>query len=164
MRLLLALCLLPGCLEPQEPYDPYYDYGSGGGGGGLGSGWGGGGGTVEYGCTSDAACGSNLVCTRTGECLAASQVRAVHTLWTVKGKVASEETCVGAPSLSITFFTAIAGEEFGYTPVPCRAGKHTVDKLPTRFVTVQLTRAYDYSGGDSGPFDMNGDAQLDLPY
>jgi hypothetical protein len=29
---------------------------------------------------------------------------------------------------------------------------------------VQLTRAYDYGGGDYGTFDIDGNAQLDLPY
>lgn len=161
MRLALALCLLAGCLI-QDPYDdPYY----GGGGGGIGSGWGGGGGQVELGCLSDSDCGtSGLVCTRTGECLSASQVRAVRTLWTVKGLEASEASCSRAPSLSITF-TSSGGEQFGYTPVPCKAGKHTVDKFPIRFTTVQLARDGDYSGGDTGTFDAtSGEAQLDLPY
>ena len=48
--------------------------------------------------------------------------------------------------------------------MPCKAGKHTVDKFPTRFTTVWLSRAHDYSGGASGTYDAMGNAQLDLPY
>ena len=172
MRFALASCLvasifasaLAGCLI-QDPHDDgtYYGSGSSSGGGSLGSGWGGGSGAYDYGCHSDAECGSGLVCARTYECLTASQVRVVHTLWTVGGDPASEATCTSAPDLSITF-TNGASEQWGYTPVPCRAGKHTVDKFPIRFTTVQLSRAYDYSGGDFGTFDAQGNAQLDLPY
>jgi len=163
MRLALALCLLSGCLiqEPQDD-DPYYDYGSGGGN--PGSGWGGGNGPpTTYGCQSDSACGTGNVCARTGECLPASQVRVVHTLWTVNGMAASTTTCANAPDLSITF-TNSYGEEWGYTPVPCRAGKHTIDKFPTRFNIVWLQRAYDYSGGATGTYDAEGNATLDLKY
>ncbi len=162
MRLALAVCLASatsaGCLI-QEPYedDPYY-----GGGGSWGAGSGGGGGLIGEGCQADTDCGSQ-VCARTGECLPAAQIRAVHTLWTVGGDPASTTSCANVPDLSITF-TSQYGEEFGYTPVPCRAGKHTIDKFPTRYTTVQLTRAYDYSGGDYGTFDVDGNAQLDLPY
>lgn len=164
MRLALALCLLSGCLieEPRDE-DPYYGSGSGSSGGSWGSGWGGGGGTIDYGCSSDAACGVGSLCTRTGECLPASQVRAVHTYWTVAGKTASSATCTNAPNLAITFSSG-AGEQMGYTPVPCRAGLHTVDKFPTRFTSVQLAIEGDYAGGDSATFDADGNAQLDLPY
>jgi hypothetical protein len=153
----LCLASLPGCI--QESSD---DYWSGGGGGGWGSGWGGGGGSAGFGCQSDDACGS-LTCTRTGECLPAAQVRAVVTDWTVQGEPASETSCARAPRLSITFSSG-AGEQFGYTPVPCKAGKFTVDKLPLRFTSVQLAREGDRSGGAYGTFDSDGRALLDLRY
>jgi hypothetical protein len=166
MRIALALAAcfaaatFAGCLirDPHDDYDPYY-------GGGWGSGAGGGGGPITDGCQVDTDCGggSGQICTRTRECLPPSQVRAVHTLWTVGGDPASATTCASVPDLSITF-TSSAGEEFGYTPVPCRAGKHTIDKFPARYTHVQLTRAYDYGGGDFGTFDFDGNAQLDLPY
>jgi hypothetical protein len=95
--------------------------------------------------------------------LTASAVRAVHTLWTVRGQPASDTTCASAPKLDITF-SAGDGDTFGFSPVPCDAGKHTVDKLPTRYRAVMLARAGDYAGGDSGTFDASGDAMLDLPY
>lgn len=164
MRIALALasCLvagsLAGCLiQDSQPNDGYYNDS------GWGSGYGGGGGPVVSGCASDAACGTGLVCARTGECLAPSQVRIVHTTWTVKGAAASDATCARAPNLSITFL-APGGDEFGYTPVPCRAGKHTVDKFPSRYTTVSLSREYEYSGGPTGTFDAQGNALLDLQY
>lgn len=164
MRLaLLALCLA-GCFvdTSSDPYDDPYDDYNNTGGGGWGSGWGGDGGSTSYGCQSDSECGG-LVCTRSGECLPASSVRLVRTVWTIDGAPATDATCAPVPKLSITFSTS-AGEQFGYTPVPCVAGKFTVDKFPTRFTTVQLTRAYDYSGGGYGTFDATGTATLDLPY
>lgn len=162
MRLVLALAscfALGGCFIEDPHDDPYY----GGGGGGWGSGWGGGGGSYEYGCASDAECGGGLTCTRTRECLDPALVRKVSTSWTVRGQPASTSSCTGVPRLSITFRSS-AGEEFGYTPVPCDAGKHTVDKFPTRYTTVQLAADYDYEGGDSATFDATGNALLDLPY
>jgi len=164
MRLALALasCLaLGGCfIEGPNDDDTYY---GGDSGGSWGSGWGGGSGDYEYGCATDAECGGTLVCTRTRECLQATQVRKVSTQWTVRGQPASMATCASVPRLSITFRSS-AGEEFGYTPVPCDAGKHTVDKFPSRYTTVQLAGEYDYSGGDAGTFDAEGTALLDLPY
>ncbi len=158
MRIALVSCFvagsLAGCLQQQNaPSDDS----------GWGSGYGGGGGAYPSGCESDAACGTGLVCARTGECLAPSQVRIVHTSWTLKGAAASVATCVNAPDLSITFLSG-DGSEFGYTPVPCRAGKHTVDKFPLRYTTVSLSHAYEYSGGPTGTFDAQGNALLDLQY
>lgn len=160
MRIALAFAALAlgGCLI-EDSGDPDY-YGSGGN---WGSGWGGGGGQYELGCQSDSECGTGRLCTRTGECLVASEVRAVRTNWTIRGKTPSDATCSAAPRLSITF-TSNLGEEFGYTPVPCDAGRHTIDKFPVRYTSVQLAREEDYGGGDFGTFDATGTALLDLPY
>ena len=56
------------------------------------------------------------------------------------------------------------GEVFGYSPVPCDAGKFTVDKLPTRFTSVALVRDSEGPGGVSETFDGEGTATVDLPY
>jgi hypothetical protein len=48
--------------------------------------------------------------------------------------------------------------------VPCKLGRFTVDKLPTRYTTVTLARAGDYYGGASATFDSSGNALLDLQY
>jgi hypothetical protein len=159
---LLALPLLAGCLieGPSTTDDTYYPPPDNSG---WGSGYGGGGGDTDYGCHQDSECGSTLVCARDGECLAASSVRIIHVNWTVRGQTASETTCANGPQLSITFSDAI-GDQFGFAPVPCKAGRYTIDKFPTRFDRVDLTRAGEYSGGANGRFNVNGDANLDLPY
>jgi len=155
----LAALLLAGCIiePPDTGPDP-------GGGGGWGSGWGGSGGNTGYGCQSDSACGSGYVCARNGECTIASGVRVVHANWTVKQQIASDATCVNSKSLDITFSTNENIDTFGFAPVPCNAGKYTIDKLPMRYTLVTLARAGDYSGGDSATFDAEGNAMLDLPY
>jgi len=130
---------------------------------GWGSGYGGSGGDVGFGCHQDSDCGGTLVCARDGECLTADSVRFIHVNWTVKTEVASDTTCVSAPDLAITFSDP-SGDLFGFAPVPCNAGRYTVDKLPTRFTRVELTRSGEYSGGASGTFDTTGTAVLDLPY
>ena len=163
MRLALAALLFSACYIDSGDDGYVYEDGYYGSGSGWGSGWGGGSGVdTEYGCASDAECGG-LVCARTRECLPASQVRAVHALWTVGGDAASATSCSLAPNLAITF-SGGSGEQWGYAPVPCKAGKFTVDKFPTRFTNVQLARDTDYSGGAYGTFGSDGNALLDLPY
>jgi hypothetical protein len=159
---LLALPLLAACVieSPNPGDDTYYPPPDNSG---WGSGYGGGGGTTDYGCHQDADCGSNLVCARDGECLASTAVRIIHVNWTLKGLPASETTCVHAPSLAITFGDTV-GDLFGFAPVPCKAGRYTIDKMPTRFDHVELSRQGEYSGGDDGPFDATGNVTLDLPY
>lgn len=130
---------------------------------GWGSGYGGGGGTSGFGCHVDTDCGSNLVCARDGECLATSAVRIIHVNWTMNGQPASDATCVHAPDLAITFSDPNT-EQFGFAPVPCKAGRYTIDKFPTRFDTVELVRESEYSGGASTRFDATGNAALDLKY
>jgi hypothetical protein len=161
MRLaLLALSALglAGCLDTSSSDDGYYYDDSG-----WGSGWGGSDGTTTtYGCQSDADC-PGMVCARTRECLPASAVRIVHTIWTIDDAAASTTSCASVPKLAITFSSS-SGEQWGYAPVPCNGGKFTIDKFPTRFGNVQLSEESDYSGGAYGTFDATGNAMLDLPY
>lgn len=163
MRLALAALLLTGCIieAPDSDYPPPSS--GGGSGSGWGSGWGGGGGSTDYGCHADTECPTTNVCARNGECLPATDVRLVSTTWTLQGEPASDVSCEAAPKLSITFMTS-GGEVFGYSPVPCDAGKFTVDKLPTRFTSVALVRNSEGPGGVSGSFDGEGTATVDLPY
>jgi hypothetical protein len=155
MRIAVLALVVVGCLAP--PRDDGYP------GGGWGSGFGGGNGWGGYGCQDDAQCTGDHVCARNGECLPPSGVRAARTIWTVRGAEASTTSCANSPKLDITF-TAYGSEQIGYSPVPCEAGKFTVDKLPLRFTTVQLTRAGQTYGGATGAFDASGTATLDLPY
>lgn len=158
---LVATLLATGCLI--EP--------GGGGGGdpppsdsGWGSGWGGSGGTTGYGCRLDSECESTQVCARDGNCTAATGVRIVHVMWTLKGQPASDTSCRYAPKLSISFSDSNEGGMFGFAPVPCDAGKFTVDKMPYRYTTVHLARDGDYDGGARGTFDTSGNVTLDLNY
>jgi hypothetical protein len=160
MRFALAAVLLAGCII--EPPDSGNDYPSGGGGG-WGSGSGGSGGTGGWGCQSDSACGGGYVCARNGECTLSANVRIVHATWTMQQELASETTCSNAKYLDITF-SSNGGDSFGFAPVPCSAGKYTIDKLPTRYTTVTLARSGDYSGGASAVFDAEGNAAINLPY
>jgi hypothetical protein len=155
---LTALGSLAGCFMDSSSGDDSYYYDDSG----WGSGWGGGSGTTTTGCQADADC-PGMVCARTRECLPASQVRAVHTIWTVGDAAASTGSCTVSPKLAITFSSS-AGEQWGYAPVPCNEGKFTIDKFPTRFGNVQLARESDYNGGAYGTFDATGNATLDLPY
>lgn len=157
---LLALCLSACLIESPSGDDDYYPPPSGGG---WGSGYGGTGGDNGYGCRKDTECAGGLVCARNGECMSASSVRVVHVNWTVGDQVASDASCVRSPDLAITFSDA-QGSEFGFAPVPCDAGRFTVDKMPLAYTRVQLSRVGEYSGGASGMFDSAGDANLDLPY
>lgn len=152
---------LTGCLiePPSSGDDTYYPSGSDDG---WGSGWGGGGGTTGFGCHDDSECGSD-VCARNGECVATSSVHVVHVNWTVTEEPASDTSCATAPKLSITFSSTV-GDEFGFAPVPCNAGRYTIDKMPMRINNVQLARQYEYGGGAYGSFDETGNVQLDLPY
>jgi hypothetical protein len=154
MRVVLAVCLLAGCVGP-ESYPPDDT--------GWGSGYGGQGGYSDYGCTSDSECGTGLVCARTHECLQAGEVHTVRTTWTLRGQPASQQTCAGAPNLAITFTTP-SQDLFGFAPVPCRAGKFTVDKLPFRYSAVMLSREDEYDTGYPDGFDADGNASIDLPY
>ena len=153
---------LGGCLiEPPSSGDDTYDPPPGGDGG-WGSGWGGGGGTTGYGCHADSECGTQ-VCARNGDCMPASAVHVVHVNWTVGDEPASDASCASAPKLGITFSSG-TGDEFGFAPVPCKAGRYTIDKMPTRINNVQLARQYEYGGGAYGSFDATGNVLLDLPY
>ena len=88
-------------------------------------------------CTTDSQCGGD-VCARSGECLPASDVRAVRTSWTIHGMTASASTCAATPDFHIYFYSDFANDSFGFAPVPCNAGSFFIDKLPTRYVEVQL--------------------------
>ena len=154
MRIALAL-LLAGCIQ-QTYSDPPP------GPGGWGTGPGGTGGDTSFGCHADSDCGTD-VCARNGQCLPASDVRTVHVTWTMSGEPAGTATCGASPDLDLTFFTS--SDQFGFSPVPCAEGKFTVDKLPSWYESVELSRTGDYgSGGASGVFATDGTAALDLIY
>jgi hypothetical protein len=148
----LVLALLGGCFT-QPAQDPGYTPG-------WGSGIGGGDGPGGFGCHTDSDCGSQ-VCARDGECLLASEVHIIHVTWTVNGAAASPATCAQSPDLELTF-EADYSQSFGFAPVPCMAGKFTVDKMPTSYTTVMLGPEASLGDGPSTAFDAQGNATLDL--
>jgi hypothetical protein len=157
---LLALCCSACLIESPSGDDGYYPPP---GNGGWGTGPGGGGGDSDYGCHVDTDCGTGNVCARDGSCVLSTSVRTIHVNWTVNAVVASTTSCTNAPNLAVTFSDA-QGYQFGFAPVPCKAGRYTIDKMPTHYTRVQLSRAGEYSGGAAGEFDAAGDVTLDLPY
>src|SRR5687767_11447292 len=125
MRFAFGALLLAGCfIQPDTGSDDYPPPPSGG----WGSGWGGSDGTSGYGCQLDSQCPGASVCARDGSCMSASSVRIVHVMWTLKGQDANATSCSAAPKLDITFTDSYSAT-FGFSPVPCDAGKFTVDKL-----------------------------------
>ena len=110
-------------------------------------------------CKTDSQCGGG-VCARSGECLAASEVRSVVVKWTVKGEPASTATCTH-PDLYVQFDGSDYGDTLGFAPVPCREGTFSVDKLPKRYLQVEL-------GIEGGATDISsidaasGAAQFDI--
>lgn len=140
----LALVLLVGCTVsgeriPGDPDGPVIGHGS---------------------CRSDRGCMTGDLCARNNVCYRASQIRAVHALWTVGGMAANQTTCSGSTDLELEFRNPDDGDHVGYVPVPCSAGKFTVDKLPTTFTVAKLRQ------GDAWQTQMvdraTGDAMFDL--
>jgi len=152
MRIALALVLACGCIAPPppepDPYEPPYD-----------DGWTRPGGTPITGCRQDSECGAQT-CARDGECYPAASVRSVTTTWTVDGEVASTTSCAGHPNLYIHFQT-LAGDSFGFAPVPCKNGKFFVDKIATSFTRVEMG-IDGASSGNVATISSDGTAVIDL--
>jgi hypothetical protein len=111
-------------------------------------------------CELDSECGSGDVCARDHMCTAAASVRAVMATWTIRGAPASTTSCGTHPDLYISFIGDDFGDTLGFTPVPCKLGQFSVDKLPIRFKQVELG----VEGGTSDVRTLNaaGTAALDL--
>lgn len=88
--------------------------------------------------TNSGDCGGGDVCARNGECLPASQVRLVRVTWTINGQPANDATCAQSQDLYLLFYGFDPGDSFGFQPVPCKAGLFTIDKIPTRFGSVEI--------------------------
>jgi hypothetical protein len=117
-----------------------------------------GGGTDE--CKLDSECGGTAVCARNGECLPASEVRAVRITWTIRGMPASDSTCAPSPDFYLSFQGTTPDDTFGYAPVPCDAGLFVVDKLPRRYVSVEIGVVNGFNAVRA--FDANGNAAFEL--
>ena len=110
-------------------------------------------------CNTDDHC-DGQVCARDNMCTDAANVRQVRTSWTIGGQAASSASCAGR-ELYITFQSDDSSEDLNYSPVPCVAGQFSMDKLPKRYVRVELGIA----GGsfDSAAIDASNAAAIDLP-
>jgi len=111
-------------------------------------------------CQVDDDCSGSKVCTRNGECLAASEVRVVRVAWTIRGQAASATTCGPTPNFYLLFGSFDASDTYGYEPVPCAAGVFTVDKLPSRYNSVEI--GADGRFQQEAVFDSQGHATFDL--
>jgi len=112
-------------------------------------------------CSSDSHCGADDVCARSGECLAKTAVRAVTVKWTIDGTSADSISCSAHPDLYLQFEGSDYGDTFRVAPVPCSAGLYSVDKLPRRYLQVEL--GVDGGTGDVAPIDLvTAQAQFDL--
>jgi hypothetical protein len=88
-------------------------------------------------CVNDSQCGDD-VCTRGGECVARSNVRAVMVKWTVNGVAANATTCNGHPDLYLQFDGNDFGDVLRFEQVVCSQGLFNVDKIPKRYQQVEL--------------------------
>jgi hypothetical protein len=113
-------------------------------------------------CEVNGDCGGGTVCARNGECLPASSVRAVRTSWTILGQPASSTSCASTPTFYLMFYGFDPGDAFGYSPVPCEAGLFTIDKLPTRFLSVEIGVMGNARITMEKPIDANGNVVFDL--
>ena len=110
-------------------------------------------------CKVDTDCGGAAVCARSSECLPSSEVRVVRVTWTIRGEPASASNCAATPDFYLKFAGGY-GDTYGYAPVPCRAGLFTVDKLPRRYVSVEI--GADNRFAKTAAFDANGNVAFDL--
>lgn len=110
-------------------------------------------------CVNDSQCGDE-VCTRGGECMARSSVHSVLVKWTVDGEAASATSCSAHPDLYLQFHGSDYGDTLRFEPVVCSQGQFFVDKLPKRYLQVELGVA----GGNGNvlPIDAASQAQFDL--
>ena len=112
-------------------------------------------------CNVDSDCGGGgLVCARNNECLAPSEVWPVKVSWTIRGSAASGTTCAQTPSFYLQFDSLDVRDTFGYEPVPCEQGQFLVDKLPKRFVQVEIGENNRFL--DAQPINASGSASFDL--
>lgn len=105
------------------------------------------------------SCGS-LVCARDGACYPPEDIHAVHASWTIDGGQANSTSCTS--DLYIDFRDDSGALSLAFAPVPCTAGKFTVDKLPRDYTLVFLNVGEDFDMRVSAPIDADGNALLDL--
>ena len=111
-------------------------------------------------CHEDTDCSASNVCARNTECLPPSEVRAVRITWTIRGMPANEMLCATTPDFYLMFQGTQFNDTFGYAPVPCKAGVFSIDKMPRRFVSVEI--GVDNGFSEVKAFDAQGNVAFDL--
>ena len=111
-------------------------------------------------CHSDSQCGDD-VCALSGECLARSATREVMIRWTVNSAAANATSCNAHPNLYLQFDGTEYGDTLRFAPVVCRQGSYKVERLPKRYVQVEL--GFEGSTGDVSAIDTStAQVQFDL--
>ena len=111
-------------------------------------------------CHSDSQCGED-VCARSGECLARSSVREMMIKWTVNSAAANATSCTAHPKLYLQFDGSDYGDTLRFAPVACHAGQYFIDRLPKRYVQVEL--GFEGTTGDVSSIDATtAQVQFDL--
>lgn len=91
----------------------------------------------------------------------------MHVMWTIGGKPANADTCRW-PDLEILFYKGEAHpvwSSFGYTSVPCSAGKFSVNLIPIAVANVDLGIAHgDVHSRFTGTIGVTGELTIDLPW
>jgi hypothetical protein len=108
-------------------------------------------------CQADRDCDSGLA-------WAPDELRPVHINWTVGGMPASVAACDARQDLEIDFQASAEHAEphVAFSPVPCSAGRFSVDKLPASLTFVELGARS--SLRQSATIDATGEANLDLMF
>lgn len=101
-------------------------------------------------CHTDSQCGDD-VCAPSGECLARSAVHEVAIRWTINSAAVGAVSCSGHANLFVKFDGTDYGDTLRFAPVACLQGQFSVDRLPKRYVQVEL--GFEGSTGDVSPID-----------
>lgn len=109
-------------------------------------------------CQRDSQCGDDI-CARSGDCLPRTALREITVHWTVNGAAPDATSCAAHPNLYLQFESADYGDTFRVVSVPCKDGNYTVDRLPKRYVQVEL--GFQGGTGDVSPIEAS-QVQFDL--
>jgi hypothetical protein len=109
-------------------------------------------------CQRDSQCGDDI-CARGGECLSRTAVREVQVHWTINGATADATACTARPNMYLQFESADYGDTLRVTSVPCYRGVYSIDRLPKRYVQVEL--GFQGGASDVSPIETS-QVQFDL--
>lgn len=114
-------------------------------------------------CGQDPPCGEGLVCSQPSECLAPERIYAIHINWTLSGRPANKTTCAGLPDFSVYFSSDGSAPKLSYSPVPCAAGRFTIDRV-SRIVNEASLLAPGVAEYQRAKLDpVTGEGLIDLP-